>query len=295
MDQIIFLTKAETPAEKLAARLLIDSLRTFGGEIGRSPVWVFNQQPYDPASRLLETYGVEVIPLVVPPHLQTYLYGDKVYACARAEQLAPAGVHSLVWIDASCLVVNPPVLYDLGGALDAAFRPVHIRNIGLPAGDPVDPYWQKVYAAFGVTDIAPTVESFADRQLLRAYFNTHSFVVDPAKGLLCRWLAEFEKLVADSEFQAGACQGKLHKIFLHQAVLSALIVTSLDWPRLRILPPDYNYPYHLHSSLAPDLKAQALNDLVTFTLEEDWVDPATITGVEIREPLRFWWAGYRPG
>lgn len=187
-----------------------------------------------------------------------------------------------------CLVVSPPVLYGLAGEMDAAIRPVHIRNVGLRKAEPLDTYWKNIYETVGVGDIDVVVESFVDRQPIRAYFNTHAFAVNPAKRLLHAWLEVFEKLISDKEFQVSACQGYFHQVFLHQAVLSALLAASLDLNRVRILPPEYNYPYNLHQSLAPDRRAAALNDLVSFTYEDRSIALAGVTDIEIREPLRSW-------
>jgi hypothetical protein len=294
MDPVLFMTKVRTPAGKSAARLLIESLRAFGGEMSGCPFWVFDLDPQDTSWQDFESAAVRIIPLDVPENLRSYHFGDKVYACARAEQLAPAGVHALVWVDPPCLLVNSPLLYDLAGETDAAVRPVHIRNVGLRVAEPLDAYWKKIFEAVGVHDIQVVVESFVDQQRIRAYFNTHAFAVNPAKGLLCAWLEGFEKLIGDQEFQVSACQDDLHQVFLHQAVLSALLAASLDPDRVRILPPDYNYPYNLHLSLAPDRRAAALNDLVSFTYEGRSIAPTGVTDIVICEPLRSWLGQHAP-
>lgn len=294
MDRIIFITKVRTPAGKRAARLLIESIRSFGGDMSSHPVWVFDLDPQAMSLQDLDSAAVRIIPLVVPENLLNYHFGDKVYACARAEELAPAGVHSLVWIDLSCLVVNPPLLYALAREMDAAVRPVHIRNVGLREAEPLDTYWRGIYETVGVRDIEFVVESFVDRQRIRAYFNTHAFAVNPAERLLRSWLECFDRLTGDQEFQVSACQDDLHQIFLHQAILSALIAASLDTNRVRILPPDYNYPYNLHQSLSPDRRAEALNDLVSFTYEDRSIVPANVADIEIHEPLRSWLTQHAP-
>lgn len=52
-------------------------------------------------------------------------------------------------------------------------------------------------------------------------------------------------MVTDEAFQAGPCRDELHRIFLHQAILSTLVAKQLDWERVRLLPPEYNYPLNL--------------------------------------------------
>jgi hypothetical protein len=106
--------------------------------------------------------------------------------------------------------------------------------------------------------------------------------------LFGRWYELFQRLVGDEQFQAAACRDDLHQIFLFQALWSALVASSVDPQRIRILPPTYNYPYNLHDRAPADRRAAALDDLVCFTFEGRTVHPDAETDVEIREPLRSW-------
>jgi hypothetical protein len=281
----LFVTIATAEGEA-AVRLMIDSLRRFGGELSGAPVWVFAPDP-GPLPRL-EDADTRRFPLELPSEMPAYPFGRKVTACARAEQLAPPGTGSLVWIDPSALVAQPPELYVLGPEMDAAFRPVHIRNVGLPPSEPLDAYWRGIYSALGVDDIATTITSFVDGQLLRTYFNSHTFAINPGLGLMRRWADLFWSLVSDGNFQSNACADEDHQIFLFQACLSALIATALDPTRVRLLPPTYNYPYHLQDRIPPDRKMAALNEAVIFTYEDLSIHPKAIAGIEAREPLRSW-------
>jgi hypothetical protein len=202
--------------------------------------------------------------------------------------MATENVQTLIWIDPGCLVIKPPLLFALGQSFDTAVRPVHIRNVGLTHSEPLDGFWKKIYEAVGVKDDTTTVETFVDVQRIRSYFNSHAFAVNPSSGLLRKWLDAFEILVSDEKFQISYCQDELHRIFLHQAVLSALLITSLDQKRIRILPPDYNYPYNLHQSVPLDRRALALNDLVCIAYEDRSLDPNVVDDIEIHEPLRAW-------
>lgn len=251
------------------------------------PIWLFEANSKAPCASL-EGADVQVLTLNMPDAVRRYDFGDKVCACAQAEAMA-AGVQSLIWADPGVLFVQPPNLYDLGASFDAAVRPVHIRNVGLLATEPLDGFWQKVYQTVGVQDISTTVDSFVDAQHLRAYFNSHAFAVHPSTGLLGQWLECFEALVRDRAFQSACCQDERHQVFLHQAVLSALIATRLDPQRVRTnVPPIYNYPYNLHQSVPRDWRAQALDDLVCVAYEDRSLDPAVMNDIVVREPLRSW-------
>ena len=287
-DRTVFLTLVRSIRERESACLLIDSIRSFGGALNRSPIWLFEGNPQEAPCNRLEGLGVRVLPLAVPDQVARYYYGAKVYACARAEDLATSAVRSLIWLAPEFLVVNPPLLLDLAPSFDAAVRPVHFRNVGLLAAEPLDDFWKQIYETVGTNDIHPPVESFLDALRIRPYFNTHAFALDPQKGICRRWFDCFESLVCDRGFQLRVCSDQSHQIFLHQAILSAIIVTMLAPHRIRTLPPEYNYPYNLHPSVPLDRRALVLNDLVTVACDERSLDPRVVNDIDIREPLRSW-------
>ena len=291
-DQTLFVTWVHSPRQKWAARLIADSIRTFGGELSDCPIWLFEANPQQVPCGDLGSLGVRVLPLTVPESVRHYVLAPKVYACAQAEALVPPDIQSLVWLSPACFVVKPPLLFDLGASFDVAVRPVHIQNVGLLATEPVDAFWRGVYDAVGVADVETTVESYVDVQRLRAYFNSAAFAVRPSTGLLRRWFECFETLVRDDAYQAGPCRDEWHQVFLHQAILSALLVTMLEPERIRILPPDYGYPYNLHGSVRPDRRASALDELVCVIYEERSVDPRQMDDIQVREPLRSWLLGH---
>ena len=288
IDQTAFVTLVSTIEQRSCARLLIGSIRSFGGALRHCPIWLFEADPQKVPCDGLEGMGVRVLPLTLPDTVSGYWFAGKVYACARAEELTGSEVRSLIWLSPDCLIIKPPLSFDLAPSFDAAVRPVHIKNVGLLATRPVDDFWKKIYETVGVDDVQTTVESFVDAQHIRAYFNSHALAVNPSKGLFGRWFECFESLACDQAFQSGACQDERHQVFLHQAVLSALIATLLDLERIRILPPDYSYPYNLHQSVPVDRRAVALNDLVCIAYEDRSLDPNEVDDIDIRDPLRSW-------
>ena len=293
-DRTCFLLLVGSDWGERHARLLIESLRTFGGELSDCPVWVFLADPDGVPGSTLDIKGVRCIPLVREDELQPYIFADKVRACAQAERMADGNVHSLVWFSLTTLIVGPPVLFDLAPAFDAAFRPVHHRNIGSLAAEPLDDFWSGVYRAVGLEDAPFTVESYVDSLQLRPYFNTHMFAVDPSLGLLRKWWELFQGLVTDDEFQSGPCADRPHQIFLHQAVLSGLVAKMMGLERICILPPEYSYPLHLHQEVVPALRPQKLNNLVCPVYEQEYRYPETLSGIEVDEPLRSWLAACTP-
>ena len=287
---LVFVTAASSADEMLAVRLMVESVRTFGGDLGMSPVWVFGDEQRVTPSDLPSELGTCFHSLEMSESIRGYELAEKVAACAEAERLASPEVRALVWMNSDTLVVNPPNLYELGETHDAALRPVHIRNVGMPVGMPLDGFWQRVMECAGIQDTDYWVESFVDRARIRAYFNSHSYCVNPSIGLFRDWLRCFEELVRDPEFQSLECADELHRIFLHQAVLSALTVARVDPERIRLLPPTYCYPYNLNDVIPPERRASSLDELVSVVYEEQSLNPNSVKGIELREPLRSWLA-----
>ena len=289
MNETCFLLLFRSEAGERLARIVIESLRAFGGPLCDCPVWAFVLDPDRVWHALPGIEGVHPFPLAVEEGCPPYPFAEKVYACARAEEMAGPEIRSLVWLSLDCLIVNPPLLFDLGPApdgasADAAFRPVHHQNVGSPAHEPPDDFWRGVYRALEIGEMPYTVESFVDGQILRPYFNTHCFAFNPATGLGRAWWEHFKAMVTDEAFQAGPCRDELHQIFLHQAILSTLVAKRLAWERVRLLPPEYNYPLNLLHEMPPDRRAPTLNGLANAVYE----DAFPWTEIEVQEPLRSW-------
>ena len=283
-SNILFISYADSLEGWVQVKTLEMSLRRFGGEINHSRFLVYDVLGEGIPEDFTFLEDVEVRKLNVPAGIRNYLFASKVSAMAQAEADHPDHSQTLVWIDPACLILKPPRAYGLDENTDAAFRPVHIQNIGLKVGDPLDDYWKRIYRACGVDEINTTVDSFVDGQTLRAYFNTHAFSIQPAIGLMNLWLEVFTRLVLDRDFQASCCQDIRHQVFLFQAILSTLLVKKLAHDRLRILPPSYNYPYNLQSSIPMEKRISSMENLVSLTYEGKTLDPDQITDIEIPSP-----------
>jgi len=125
-------------------------------------------------------------------------------------------------------------------------------------------------------------------QEIRPYFNTHLFSIDPSKGVLREWWELFKTMIADQEFQSRYCGDEEHRIFLHQALLSGLLAKRLEWKRIRVLPPEYSYPLHLHHRVPRARRPTMLNGLVCPVYEESYRYPDTLNGIGVHEPLKSW-------
>jgi hypothetical protein len=283
-QDLLFVTCATSVDDWLMIRRLNASLREFGGALKEVPVVVFDSGRNFIRPDQMADAGIEVRSLELSERIRHYWLSEKVVALAQAEKAYGKPNRTITWIDASCLILKPPILYRLDDGSQAAFRPVHIRNVGLALEDELDDYWHQIYQAVGIDDIVLPVDSFVDGQRLRAYFNTHAFSIKSDLGLMQRWLEIFVQLVTDASFQSGPCSEQFHRIFLFQAVLSALVVKELPSGAIRLLPDTYNYPYNLHAKVPPAKRAPSLAGLVSLTYEGRDLNPVSVVDIEVPEP-----------
>jgi len=291
--QPVFFTLVRSPDDARSARILIDSLREYGGQLDHSPFWVFLSNGQSTPSELKELTDVDFFPVEIGTAHRQYILGDKVYVCAQAEKMAEARqINTLVWMSAYSLIIKPPDLFKLGTNYDTALRGVHIKNIGSPLDEPVDPFWQAVYQKVDLRESALNVISLVDQSSIRPYFNTHLFSIRPDLHLLERWSDVFYALITDPEFQNRYCQDIEHQIFLHQAVFSALALKVVGWNRIRQLPASYSYPLHLHHQVPDPYHSRSLNEQVCPVYEGRFHYPNSLNGLEVYEPLGSWLSAY---
>lgn len=287
-ERTVFFTLVSSATAARNASLLIDSLCRFGGWMNDCPIWVFQPAAFPLPQEMPADENIQFLPFDIEDRFQSYTFSDKVFACARAEEMAEENVRTLVWLSPQCLIVNSPVHFDLAPDFDAALRPVHIKNIGIRADEPMDGYWQAIYERVGLQETSLTVETFVEVQEIKPYFNSHLFSIDPSMKLLREWAAHFREMILDEHFQADYCRDVPHQVFLHQAILSALIVKILPWERIRTLPPEYSYPLHFQNQIPPSRRADTLNELVCPVYEDVFQYPDTLGGIEVYEPLKSW-------
>jgi len=123
----IFITQVRSRAEKAHARLLIDSIRAFGGPMRDCEIWVFATKPANEPCDDLEGLQVKVIPLSVQRKFMDYPFGDKVFTCATAEAMAASDTGSLIWLRRISLTERFPffgVTEPLGSSTARIFRSV---------------------------------------------------------------------------------------------------------------------------------------------------------------------------
>lgn len=291
---VAFATTLPDGGDAFAAVLLARSLRAFGGALSEAPLAAYARDdrgsPSSGTRAALAEARAEVRGLSVPEPLAGLPFADLACAAAAAEEVADGHRDLLVWMCPDTLVLRDmaPVLLAEGKRLGC--RPVHHRLIGPLWGEPLDLFWALLYERCGVDESRPfPMTTCTEVDPIRPYLNAGLLVVRPADGLLRAWRDGLARLGPDPAFAEFLTRGWQHRVFLHQAVLTATALARLERSEWQVLPAGVNYPLHLHGDVPPAWRPATLEDLTTARYD-DLADAGWRTALPAREPLAGWLA-----
>ncbi len=244
------------------ALLLFESIRRYAGRFSQCNLYALSpragHEVSNGARAKMEALQVRHIDTVLNTGCPEYGSANRVAAAAHVEGL---GLHAmLVILDSDTLFLREPVEFFLPDTLDAAVRPVDVKGMCTTGpDDPADRYWRELCDCCGVDyETIPWVESFVDRQRVKASYNGGLVVARTGVGILQRWADFFNASIrrglrpnpAAAPFRAGAGWVEPAAASLwgsNQAALSLALWSST--PRVGHLSPAYNYPLHLHGHI----------------------------------------------
>jgi hypothetical protein len=185
-SEIAFLICVEANRLEPQARLLCESIRTFGGRYREAPILAVSPRPHlapGPEARArLEELGVTCV--VEPLNETGSPYGtiNRIVAGAWAE--ASTSRPYLVLLDTDTVFVAEPGF----ARADAGARPVDVKgSASNGAGDPQDAYWTRLCGLGGIEPSRlPMLATTIDRIRIRASYNGGFTVVRRDLGILRR-------------------------------------------------------------------------------------------------------------
>jgi hypothetical protein len=271
-EKTAFLTYAASPDQERAALILLRSLRAFGGSLARAPFFVARVDPRNWRPGALLKAGAALIAVPPAPGAPPYPFMAKVLALAAAEKQLQGKYRTVVYLDAETIILNEPSAWVLAAGKSVAIRPVHLVNqVGVGSDQPLDTYWNGIYQHLGGLPAArPPLRSLVDEQDIQPYYSCVIMAFDPALGLMAQWKKAALELMADKTFQETACQDQRHRIFLHQAVLSALLNLRLPPARIEVPGPLANYPMSLHNRVSAGLQPRSLDAVTCLYVDSLW-------------------------
>ena len=265
---ITFGTLALPSFWKNETTLLVESLRAFGGELADAQVLAFTlkDHPLLPEDEeKLRSAGIEIIQFDVSEGAREFPLAVVPHGAAAAERTVNTDL--LVWALPDTLILNSPLEFTLPAGKHLAYRPVHHRNIGAAYDHALDAFWQLIYTHCSVPAERVFKMKTCYRESIRPYFNAGLLVCRPAEGLMRNWLDVFERTYKHPDFTPFYTDRK-YAIFMHQAVLSGVILNQYTPDQMAALPESYNYPLHMHQDYPAAGRVQQIGDLTTARFED---------------------------
>jgi hypothetical protein len=293
-EQIIFASIVfPSKTSETNALLLAESIRAFSGSLSQFPVWYFTPKGGTNLSYTfrdkLHALDVTLIPFGIDPNVAEFPFTSHAHGAALAELKASSRTDLLAWLSANTLVLREPGEFLLQEGKCLGYRPVHHTLIGSQYDEALNPFWKSIYQYCQVPDdrVFPMM-THVDNETLRPYFNAGCLIIKPEKHLLRDWRDAFVKVYQEPPFPELYLQDKRYKIFLHQAVLSGVILSTLATDEIIELPTTYNYPLHLYDEDVTGSRPSSLEELVTARHEGFYEDPEWFKKMPAKEPLKKW-------
>ena len=291
MEQVVFASLAASPTSFRKIRLLLDSLKDFGGELFKAPLVVLYPDSLDVTvedARLLKSPDVQMVPFRISSEETDFPLAVVAIGAAAAEKAVTGEAENLVWMLEDTLVLQGPLALVLPAWAQYAYRPVHHTNIGSLWEAPPDGFWTTIYRNCKVEpDHLFPMDTCVRDSTIRPYFNAGCQVTRPENRLFSHWGELFRSLYRHPDFKPFFADPP-YKVFMHQAVLAGVVLSSLPQAQLYELPESYNYPLHLHTDYASEFRPTKLTDLVTCRYETFDVLKKTLPFIAADEPIETW-------
>jgi len=292
MRDLIFVYTSST--ENIETIVLAESIREYGGKYSDSPIWLYTTEKLDEMSeerkKKLDSLEVEVKDLKIDNEVAKFPFTGHVRAAAQAEEEAENKTQFLAYLGINSIIIQEPSEFSLGDKINLGYRPVHHKLIGSQYDEPIDPFWQKIYQLCNVTDekIFP-MKTHVDGNILRPYINSGYLIVRPERGFLRHWWKVYREIYGDRFFKDYYKKDDLYLTFIHQAVLSGILLSYLSKDEIKELPFTYNYPINLYHESLEEYKPKSIDDLVTarYYLNK-LLDKEAFEKIPFDEPLKGW-------
>jgi len=239
------------------AKLLVYSIRNFGGVIKNAPIYSYRPREGDELSdstlAFFKDNDVHYIPEVLNTAYTDYPLANKPLSCAHRERHSDAD--TLVFIDTDTFFLQSPDEFVSIQDGEVMLRPVDRRNIGTTPKfeGQKGRYWKEMYEMFGVERLN-TIKTTVGNNEIVEYYNSGLIVTKRANGLFAKWKENFERVMQRGIKPKGM-------FFVEQSVFSAT-VAALD---LNVVPfsKEYNCPVHnIEQSQNPNYQIKSMQQVV---------------------------------
>jgi hypothetical protein len=284
-----------TEFSERSAVLLAESIRSLAGSLSKAPVWYFlpdyGKKLSSPVHKKLEELNIEIIPFKVVSDVPKFPFSFDIIAAEKAESKANGRAGILAWLGSNTIVFKEPADFVLAPEIMLGYRPVHHTLVGSRYDKAINLFWRLVYEYCNVPEdrIFPMI-AHIDGVRIRPYFNAGFLIIRPERKLLGAWRKTFVDTYKKSDFQDFYRKDEKYAIFMHQAILSGVILSHLAFDELIELPHTYNYPLHLYDEDVTQNRPKSIDVLIT-ARHEGLGDPEWMRTMAMESGLREWLAG----
>ncbi|MHA2206953.1 MAG: hypothetical protein ACXABC_13925 [Candidatus Thorarchaeota archaeon] len=275
------------------AILLAESIRAFSGSLSQCSIWFYypntGPQISSMARTTFDSLGVTSIPFEINKEILQFPFTGNAHAAALAESKASGKTEILAWLATNTVIVQEPRNFVLQKGKILGYRPVHHTLIGSRFEEQIDAFWTQVYKCCNVSeDNVFPMKTHVDATQIRPYFNAGILITRPEKKLLQSWRDTYLRLYQEPSFQEFYNKDQRYAIFIHQAILSGVILSLFSNDEILELPSKYNYPVHLHDEDVTDQRPDTLEECVTFRHEGFYKDPNWVDKIPVKGILKKW-------
>ncbi|NHJ86263.1 MAG: flavin reductase family protein, partial [Asgard group archaeon] len=293
MEKIIF-TWSSGPNDPESI-ILASSIRENTGVLAEAPIWLFIPKDTPPMSvdfkKKMEELKVEIFYYSITEERQ-FPFIAFVSAAAEAEKQAKGKTELMVWLDTNIVFINEPKEFLLTEDKKIGYKQVHHTLIGSEFDKPLDKFWKMIYDEYNVSgNLIFPMKTHVDGKTLRPYINSGFMVVRPEVGFIQKWCEAYNKMYKDPRMKEYYEKSGLYYTFTHQAILSALLLTSFSQNEMLQLPFSYNYPFHLYLESPEEYRYKDSNDLVVARYYmKKLLDEGGLEKINLKDPFKSWFA-----
>ena len=251
--------------------LLASSLREFGGSMSKNPIRYYVPNKGVPLKESVENrlrkLDVEIIQFDADSLDFGFPFLGHAYVASLAEKEADKRGQNIAWLAPNSIILKKPTEMNLDD-MYLGYRPVHHKLIGSDFNKPKDEFWSTVFEFCNITDddAFPTI-THVDAEVIRPYFNAGFLIVNPKRKILQQWYDQYSRAYMDDQFAKFYEIDDIYKIFIHQAILSGVILKLLKKDEMTELNTRYNYPLHLFNEDITHQKPKQIDDCITIRHE----------------------------
>jgi hypothetical protein len=273
--------------------LLVDSIRDFAGALSEVPIWCYapvaDREISATARKRFLDLDVNLIPFEMNPDIAKFPFMRHAHSASLAEAKAETEAECLGWLAPNTIVLREPKHYSLDNGIDLGYRPVHHKLLGMTYDEPLDSFWADVYRLCNVSEdqvfeMRTQVEDLA----IRPYFNAGSLIVRPERKILRTWYDTFLNVYQEKIFREYYRKNECYAIFIHQAILSGIILSTLKTDEMAEFPSNYNYPQNLYAEDISGNRPDTLEQCVTIRHEGFHQDKDWMSKIPAQDELKNW-------